>query len=76
MSYWDINQFLAEEEKMEFSFKLDAYGMDFLDSSKEGIIHEGQALTAPIWQVNNLFDYLQYPGTSRPTQRTISPSSR
>jgi hypothetical protein len=34
MSYWDINQFLAEEEKIEFCLQYDAYGLDFLDPTK------------------------------------------
>lgn len=38
MSYWDINHFLAEEEPIEFCFRTDAYFMDFLDSTKEGVI--------------------------------------
>lgn len=58
MSYWDIGQFLAEEEKVEFSLLHDAYEMDFLDSSKEGVIPAGQTLQAPIWLVSTLYDYL------------------
>lgn len=58
MSYWDIDHFLAEEEKVEFSFKCDALLMDFLDSTKEGVVPEGQVLFTPIWLVNTLYDYL------------------
>lgn len=74
MSYWDINQFLAEEERIEFCFKLDAYFMDFLDSTKEGIINEGQTINTPIWLVNTIYDYLEMPSTS-PFIETHSPSS-
>lgn len=63
MSYWDIDHFLAEEEKVEFSFKCDAYLMDFLDSTKEGVVPEGQVLFTPIWLVNTLYDYLELPST-------------
>jgi len=58
MSYWDINQFLAEEEKVEFYMQYDSVGLDFLDATKEGMIPAGQVLTTPIWLVNNLHDYL------------------
>lgn len=68
MSYWDISQFLAEEEKIEFCFTTDAYYMDFLDSTKEGVIQEGQTIHTPIWLVNTLYDYLQLGGTSSPIQ--------
>lgn len=40
MSYWDIHDFLAEEESMIVSFKVDADGMEFLAPYKgftEGI---------------------------------------
>lgn len=63
MSYWDINHFLAEEEPIEFCFKTDAFYMDFLDTTKEGVIPEGQTINTPIWLVNTIFDYLEIGGT-------------
>jgi hypothetical protein len=76
MSYWDISQFLAEEEKIEFCFGTDAYFMDFLDSTKEGVIQEGQTIHTPIWLVNTLYDYLQLGGNPLPTQTPRRSSSR
>jgi hypothetical protein len=49
---------LAEEERIEFSLSQDAYYLDFLDATKEGVILKEQTITAPIWMVNTLFDYL------------------
>jgi hypothetical protein len=48
--------------------------MDFLDSTKEGIIIEGQTINAPIWLVNTLYDYLELGGNNvlRQTQRQSS----
>lgn len=34
MSYWDIDNFLAEEQKIQCSFTTEAPGMQFLDPSK------------------------------------------
>jgi hypothetical protein len=74
MSYWDINQYLAEEESIEFCFKTDAYFMDFLDSTKEGVIIEGQTINTAIWLVNTLYDYLELGGNC-PLTQTPKPNS-
>ncbi len=34
MSYWDIDNFLAEEQKIQCLFTKEATGMQFLDPSK------------------------------------------
>jgi hypothetical protein len=34
MSYWDIDQFLAEEQKIPCHFTKEAPGMQFLDPTK------------------------------------------
>ncbi len=59
MSYWDIDQFMAEEQLIQFSFKNDVQGLQFIDPSKgvEGTIPADQPLNAPIWLVNTVFDY-------------------
>lgn len=63
MSFWDINQFVAEDEKIEFSFKHEAFHMDFLDATREGTIPVGQVINTSIWLVNTLCDYLELGGT-------------
>lgn len=68
MSYWDIHEFLAEEEKVEFSISQDAHLIDFLDPTKEGAIPADTTITTAIWLLNTLSDYLDAPSTSFPTQ--------
>lgn len=68
MSYWDINSFLAEEEKVEFSINnYDSLYIDFIDPTKDGVISKGQTITTPIWLLDTLAEYLQISGTFRMT---------
>lgn len=71
MSYWDINQFLAEEEKIEFCFTRDAHNLAMLDNTKEGVIMEGQTVHTPIWLANTINEYLEIGGTALPTQMQL-----
>lgn len=48
--------------------------MDLLDSTKEGIIHEGQTVHTAIWLANTLNEYLEIGGNSHLTQKNKIPS--
>ena len=60
MSYWSIDEFLAEEEPVNFSFLEDAPGMSFVDRTKslDEIVSADQPLEAPLWLVATLHNYL------------------
>jgi len=60
MSYWDIDDYLAEEELAAYRFTLDAEGMAFLDSSKGlgDTVPADSLLNSQIWIVIALRDYI------------------
>jgi hypothetical protein len=63
---------LAEEEKIEFCMTQESYFLDFLDPTKEGVIHAGQTTTSHLWLVNTLYDYLEMSGNNKVIKITKS----
>jgi len=63
MSYWDVNDFLAEEEPISVKFKRDALGLHFLDPSKDftDSVPQDEPIEIALWKVVtiNVFSDLQ-----------------
>lgn len=53
MSYWDINDFLAEEETISLKFKKKAPGLQFLDPSKDftDSVPQDEPIDIALWKV-------------------------
>lgn len=57
MSYWEIDNFLAQEQKLACSFTEDTPRMEFIDPSKGitgGIVPAELPLHVPIWLANTI----------------------
>jgi|JI6StandDraft_1071083.scaffolds.fasta_scaffold02311_12 hypothetical protein len=63
MSYWDVSDFLAEEEPITLKFRREALGLHFLDPSKDftDSVPPDEPIEVALWKVVtiNLFSNLE-----------------
>jgi hypothetical protein len=61
MAYWDIRDYLAEEELITVKFKEDALGLEFLDPSKDfsDMVPQNEPIEVPIWKAISINIYTE-----------------
>lgn len=73
MSYWDIRDYLAEEEIIAVKFKEDALGLEFLDPSKDfsEMVPQDEPIEVAVWKAVSLQLYSEEFGSSLPNEEVL-----